>query len=724
MGGVFQSYMKKGQLSLFIILGTIIILAAIFFIVIRNTDLGLLEDESKVSHKDSLEGFVKSCLETTVRKAQEKIGQNGGHLYRNSSDLANYDSPQEVVKKSPGFKDLGGVGHRYWYYYDDLDESFKLDIPHYYTDDVNSSLKSQIKRYLNEHLEVDCIKGFSDKKEEFVVDYDPKDFNFDIEFRDENISVELATDFKIESLGAEGNIEVVPFVSGENYNFLRVPYFLALDIVSSQSQTSFLEIRQLQTIAPHQTSKNRELLPSFYEFEYGYSPSPWDVRKSKLLLSQLMNTYLREIKFTKTHIPTPTTTPTDFERQVSEIYDFDHSFYTLTDEEGVKEHIDFKEFKTYSVKPSFELFYPSYFTINSNSHIYLPDAQQFITIPFLGNIAWTIYTTHWDITMPILFELSLEDDPNNDFSFQFAIETNIESNEPLAFRSGSSSQTPSLRQPSLICDPNSLVSGEYILMINDEVSSDPVTDVLVEFNCKGIETCSIEAEEEVDNDVTELKFKLPVNCNPGTLKVSKAGHSPIIITNLDPKENEDYDIAIESGSGKIFPLNSAKEMKLDLKFCPVSRVGACIGNRLDRQEALVIFTHKQNEQFVSVVEVTEENQDEVSVELTTGTYDISIFALDKDVSPIPEDEECYDNTWNPFDDEKCEVLPEIELDSWVIGQYEFSDFKVGEDDITSYDTIKIRMDTTDPPESYDDLKNMGVEEEEDKDVRKPKFGNS
>ena len=145
--------MKKGQISLFVILGLILIFATIFFLTYKN-NLNFFEDE-KSSFK--IKKFVESCLEQTTHLAQKRIAQSGGKLYHSEEIFFSYDSFGEIVKKQKGFKDIGGVEIIYWYHYDDLSEEFEVDIPEYDTED-RYSIKNQVKFFVEENIEKTCFK--------------------------------------------------------------------------------------------------------------------------------------------------------------------------------------------------------------------------------------------------------------------------------------------------------------------------------------------------------------------------------------------------------------------------------------------------------------------------------------------------------------------------------------------------------------------------------------
>ena len=122
---------------------------------------------------------------------------------------------------------------------------------------------------------------------------------------------------------------------------------MAKDIVEAQKNSSFLEIRQLQLIAPFQFSKKKNLLPPFFDYKIGYDYTPWDLRQVKDLFAKIMNSNVGVIKFLSTHLEPVELredyTENEFVRGALNIYRTNYLEDTTLTEDN--ERVDFYEFK-------------------------------------------------------------------------------------------------------------------------------------------------------------------------------------------------------------------------------------------------------------------------------------------------------------------------------------------------------------------------------------------
>ena len=695
--------MKKSQISMFVVIGIVLIIGIIFFLSFKNNNLSFYED-GKSSYK--VKKFVENCIYEITNLAQEKVAQSGGKLYYQEKPIFPYDSHPNIIKKSSGFQDIGKINFYYWYYYDDSDKEFVVDIPEY-SSESTYSIKNQIKRFVKENIEDECFKNFKDFEDEFRVNYEIDEINLDLKFNYDEIETNLDLKFEIYELATE-SFESLSSFSKTQHNKIRVPFFLAKDIIEAQKNSSFLEIRQIQLISPYQISKKKNLLPPFYDFKIGYDFSPWDLRETEKLFAQIMNSHIGEIKFLSTYQD-----PKDFSSSENEFVFGASKIYkknyledtTLTEN---YDDIEFFEFRNYKVKTKYELFYPLSFSIfpSLGNTFLFPETKQLIenVIPLFT----TTYTSRYQTTMPIVFEISNKDSSN--LIFQFGVETNIKNNKPLKYVN---SQQETLSPPtqnsgySLVCNPNQFISGEYTLSFADYIdngnrksSSDllkGVDDALILFSCKGFKKCylgktKINGDYRLEN-FSKLNFKLPVNCKPGTLEIYKFGHNKIVVENLDPQIGKNIDLGN-------FSFDSTKKITPKIKLC--SSTHLCSGGRSLRQyeEGFVFFENKKNSELTKVLEIDFENQYDLEIELSTGNYDIIAFIISNKKTVVTGKEIC---TPSGLFDEDCHTIPDINLTSWLVGEYEFQDFEITKEDLISNSEIVLRIQEQKVPKTFDEL---------------------
>jgi len=68
--------MKKGQITIFIIIGIIIFCLIFFFFIIKNSSL-----KSKNGDVDGINGFVENCIRTTGAEVVYEVGKHGGYYF-------------------------------------------------------------------------------------------------------------------------------------------------------------------------------------------------------------------------------------------------------------------------------------------------------------------------------------------------------------------------------------------------------------------------------------------------------------------------------------------------------------------------------------------------------------------------------------------------------------------------------------------------------------------
>ncbi|MBI4739039.1 hypothetical protein HY772_05775 [Candidatus Woesearchaeota archaeon] len=102
---------KSGQITIFIIVGIIILLSTALFLYVRQA--GVEAPKIFQPRTAPIEKFIELCLERTAREALDLIGAQGGYLVLPPSIVYN---PARYVNAIPG---LGGVDSPkipYWYY--------------------------------------------------------------------------------------------------------------------------------------------------------------------------------------------------------------------------------------------------------------------------------------------------------------------------------------------------------------------------------------------------------------------------------------------------------------------------------------------------------------------------------------------------------------------------------------------------------------------------------
>ena len=268
----------KGQISIFIVIGIILVLGFIFLISTSFTDVPIFSDEKNTYN---VKEFVESCLLLETKSAISKLGASGGWLYPKSMIYTDRDNNKELNKLATGFDFLEKNKMPYWFYYEDSDEVFKTYIPEY-DSDSQYSMKSQVKRYIDENVEINCFKGFDNFKDIYRVNYNRDEIDSKVRFLDKEIIVELNLDLEVENV-VDLDTDYISSFKTETENKLYLPYHMAIEIIKAEINSSFMDTRIIQMLRPYQSSEGRELLPPQSETKLNYDFDVWymdDVEKT------------------------------------------------------------------------------------------------------------------------------------------------------------------------------------------------------------------------------------------------------------------------------------------------------------------------------------------------------------------------------------------------------------------------------------------------------------
>jgi hypothetical protein len=698
---------KKAQLGIFIVLGAILVLLAVLALSFSGDSIPLFSDQKPSA---PIKDFVESCIELQSQTGIERLGYTGGWLYSQGQIPTNRAHPEELNQRATALSILEREEIPYWYYYDDSSETFSFNIPEY-DSEQEFSMRMQLRRYIEETLEERCLQSFETFSQSYDITYDPEELEVEVEFSDDLITTQVFLPLEIDVLNTNSS-ELITSFEVETENLLYVPYHLAREITLAEAESSFVERRILNFLAPYQTSDSRDLLPPFYDFEVTFDFRPWILPDVETLMKQIVNTHISKIQFLNTDAQV-NELPEDlrgneFAESLNSLYTKDY----LSETSELKEEDSrlFRAFQNYEVKPKYELIYPSFISIapGMGDQILLPRPEAVIElIPFF----FTEYVSVYEMTLPVVFELK-ESNAQDAFVFNLALETNIDHNAPLAENFVLNLDLEALNlqaSRSLICDPSQFISQPVYLNISDPINfgnrnvegpSSEIEDAYVTFECKGITSCFVQQSEASisSDDKTQLQFRLPINCDPGTLEVYKYGHKTLLFEDLDPN----LESPINLGEHE---MPSEKELNVEIKLLDATASRFDTGERMsENQRAFIIFQHVEDEKIIQVMEVNGENQDELSLRLSTGNYSIQSFLIYEDPIVIPEEQICYEK--GLFGGTECETLPSFTLDSWVNGGLELEAFEIDTNELLGRDKLVINLISTGLPNSYNSLQEM------------------
>ncbi|MCB9370135.1 hypothetical protein H6501_00900 [Candidatus Woesearchaeota archaeon] len=728
---------RKSQIGIFVLIATILVLLAILYF--SFSDSFFFFDDERPAVK--VRTFVEDCLETQTTQAIKEIGLHAGWLYHPDMLFTKRDDIKYLIQRAEGYEDLGGIELPYWHYYDDSEEIFYLNIPEY---DSNSkySLRSQVKQYVDATLEKECLKGFNIFDNEYNIRYEPKEIDVNVEFEGDNILTELSLPIEINVKNTQTQESVSSFDSVVD-NKLKIPYYLARDITLAENSSSFVETRFVQFLYAYQDSDSRDLLPPFYQFELGYDFKPWSVPKVEELVKQIFNANIGLIQFLNTDYKVRKVPEgledSPFASSLTNLYTKDYlsnTSITKTDDKKI-----FQKFEDYTVKGSYEIFYPMFFSLapSLGDIILMPHPEAFLN---LIPIFFTEYNAVYEITTPVIFEIKNSKETNDDFVFRLPLELNIDHNAALKdnYDITLDEEYEANVDTTLLCDPLHFISAPVRINISDPVlfgeryidpekrafnkAEEGVEDAIISFSCSGISSCFVGTTKKNGNKTAEnlsyLEFRLPINCDPGTLEIYKYGHRKLVFENLDPTLDKEINL------GQAY-MPSEKNFSVSFKLLEPEETKNGVGSSLrDTDKAFLIIEDKVDEENTRVLEFTKETQKNLSIALLPGNYSIKGFLIDNKNITIPAEEICpgVSGLASLFVDADCQTIPSTTIESWLRGGIELQSFEVSLKDVVNNNHITFYFVNTGLPSSYSSLEavsnKLGNLEELSK-AKEPKF---
>jgi len=168
---------KKSQLSLFVILGLVVLIIVLFLWYLNSIQPEKIRFE-KIS-ETPVRTYVESCLDVTTRRALTNLGLRGGYIYL-PYGIKEFETLKPVV---------------YLYYYGEYPAYISPIEAGYYRLASLSSWESDISRYVSEELPK-CINGFEPLKE-MGYEIDFKTPKTEVFIRDSDILIKLNYPLKI-----------------------------------------------------------------------------------------------------------------------------------------------------------------------------------------------------------------------------------------------------------------------------------------------------------------------------------------------------------------------------------------------------------------------------------------------------------------------------------------------------------------------------------------------
>jgi len=491
---------KKAQVTLFIIIGAILILSITGFFYIRNitakqkTGEEIIRKIEVPTEVSPIKNFVENCMEQIGLEALELIESQGGYI---NTDYFNYLIPTEgnAVEFSSGFI------VPYWYYMKSRDTctsgcEFASEMPNLCRTQGlvqrqnciksgDNSIEEDIDNYIKTHLD-SCLDGFQEFKKQGYEIEELENLTVTTTIRGKDMVFTLH--YPLNILKDETSIDMEYFQKVITSDLSEM-YKTAFELTNYESQNCFLE-SQTTNYVSYFMGLDEGKLPPISEMTIGeYGMHWWLLPQVEPILRNKIYNAMQLIRVYNTSSfswPTTTTAPDDP--------------YYMTDQGTLNQYV-FYPLSEYHNRTSINFFYhplldsyKPYLEIKpSEGALLLPTN---IEGPQLDGLAGAItavvsmitgikeYEFSYQYSFPVIVEIRKTDNKGEEHVFRFALESNIRAN---ACFGPSSSIAYSTGFGGLSCDMD-MWTRNVTLYLTDNETGDNLEDASVYFYT-GDSTC-------------------------------------------------------------------------------------------------------------------------------------------------------------------------------------------------------------------------------------------
>ncbi len=532
---------KKAQVTLFVILGLVILLiiALLFFLLKKPAVKEEFREESVPEEFKPVQDYVEACIHQLGVEAVKKMGAHGGYI--NPLDLSLSPLRLRFSSSDPTYFELvsltGEPEDAVPYY---LHVSGSSDYLNYEFDSAAPTIESmeyQLGQYIERNLPV-CTQGFEVLEEQgYQAISDDENISARAIINEE--SIEFFVEYHVEAIREDDDVKTRITMYNDVLRFPLLKYYnLAVGLMTAEGLTQFSESFTLSLIN-YYSGLDPNMLPPLVEYTNLPYVMTWSNSKARLDLNSLLLSYTPALQVENTK---------GFEPIELSGNGVEDAFYNS---------LVMDVFNTTIINLSrteITFFYPDN-TVRmriqpSQGDIISPDVHVKKGNQNIPKSQFNTYKFYYDVAYPLVVEIRGEEPGTEipEYSFFFALESNLIENKPvLAWQMGmgtvdwdpsyinttitypEGSITDEQGNPidvkpqslgkSLFCDEATWISGMVTLRAVDKATNKPLEQASVVYGCGDYDACWLGT-----TDASGIwKGNLPL-CKGGVLTISKDGY--------------------------------------------------------------------------------------------------------------------------------------------------------------------------------------------------------
>jgi hypothetical protein len=221
---------KRGQVTLFIIIGFIILILFSFLIYIYQSQH--VKPEIIAPEFLPIKNFVEECTTSAAADALTILGAQGGYI----------ELPPEIKNDPTSYLSFGNgiLKGPYWYYH------AQNRMPYLSREEGSPSIQEQLESYISENLQT-CLSGLSNFREQFDIQLS-KQVDTEVSIGEDSVNIYVNYPINIKS-AIEKKVGYISKFHSEIPIKLKQAYTVASKILASENDKMFLENMTIDLMA-------------------------------------------------------------------------------------------------------------------------------------------------------------------------------------------------------------------------------------------------------------------------------------------------------------------------------------------------------------------------------------------------------------------------------------------------------------------------------------------
>ncbi|MDD5086208.1 MAG: hypothetical protein PHV16_00480 [Candidatus Nanoarchaeia archaeon] len=515
---------KRGQVTVFIILGIFILMATILIFYYINRTY-FTPDVVVPQQVAPIKNYVESCIYDVGKEAIIIMGIQSGYV----------EIPEEISMDSDAYILVGGsVKTPYWYLNgEDISPTME-------------DMQSQISDYVYKNMK-NCLKNFSGI-DEFIIE-EKDNITVETSIAEEEVVIKLDYTLIIKNRKGDRITEWSLYSNSVPVRLRRI-YRLAKNLMNAENKDMFFERKTIDLMA---------LDPEipFTDMEFSCTNLEWSKTEIKNTVQELLYYNLPKIRIDRTdYIPFlyPDSVYKEFqsiniekdpipENIPDDLYEYNQFFWKPLSESFNDMKVGVRYMKDWSMQLEAN---PSNGDLMS-SNMFEGDSE------YLSMFCINLYHFTYDIVYPV--EIAIRDEKSfngEGYVFRYAFPVLIKQNSP--DRSDFDITKLDTYVDAGFC--NDLTEEEYIIQVRDARTQLEIDNASIIFECVKYK-CNL-GFTEADANSYRLKTKIPSSCVNGIVKASKEGYlkqekqidEKNVLIEMEPLKKFDFQVMKVDESGQ------------------------------------------------------------------------------------------------------------------------------------------------------------------------------